>query len=245
MASKGIILAGGHGTRLLPTTKVVNKHILPIYDKPMIFYPLATLMLAGIKDILVISTQEAVPQLSTLLGDGADLGLTITYAEQKEANGIAEALLIGEEFIQNSRVCLILGDNVFYGNDLSILLENAANKTGNLIFSYYVKEPSAFGVCEFNASGKPINLIEKPVQFVSNWVVPGMYFFEAEAVGVAKSLKASSRGEIEITDLNKRLLQTDRLEVVQMGRGIFWMDCGTPEDLLEASEFVKVVEKRV
>lgn len=245
MTVKGIILAGGQGTRLWPMTKAVNKHVLPVYDKPMIHYPLATLMLAGARDVLVITSPDAVPQLRALLGDGADFGISISYAEQARPAGIAEALLIGADFIAGERVCLILGDNVFYGNDLPLLIEQAAARSVSTIFAYYLTDPSGFGVCEFDGDGRASRLIEKPAEPVSNWAIPGLYFYEPEAVGIARDLAPSPRGELEITDLNTRLLEAGRLDVVRIGRGMLWLDCGTPENLLEASEFVRVVEKRI
>lgn len=244
MTKKGIILAGGLGTRLWPMTKAVNKHILPVYDKPMIHYPLATLMLAGIREILVISSPEAVPQLRALLGDGSELGLAISYAVQDRPAGIAQALLIGGEFIGDDRVCLVLGDNVFYGNDLSQLLADAAACSSSRVFGYYLKEPSGLGVCVFD-EGRPVRFVEKPATPVSSWVVPGLYFYEPEAIEIARTLKPSGRGEYEITDLNMRLLEAGKLDVIRMGRGMLWLDCGTAENLLEASEFVRVVEKRI
>ena len=245
MTGKGIILAGGQGTRLWPMTKAVNKHVLPVYDKPMIHYPLATLMLADIRDILIISSPEAIPQLKALLGDGSELGLDIAYAEQARPAGIAEALIIGADFIGSERVCLVLGDNVFYGNDLSQLLEDAASRPVSTIFGYYLTDPADLGVCVFDDDGRPVRLVEKPPTPVSNWVIPGLYFYEPEAIEIARNLEPSARGEYEITDLNMRLLEAGKLDVVRMGRGMLWMDCGTPENLLEASEFVRVVEKRI
>ena len=245
MTAKGIILAGGQGTRLWPMTKAVNKHVLPVYDKPMIHYPLATLMLAGIREVLVISSPDGVPQLRALLGDGSDLGLSISYAEQARPAGIAEALVIGADFIGGDRVCLILGDNVFYGNDLSQMVEDAAARPTNTIFGYYLTDAAGLGVCEFDAAGKPVRLVEKPETAVSNWAVPGLYFYGPEAIDIARGLAPSERGEIEITDLNMQLLDAGRLDVVRMGRGMLWLDCGTAENLLEASEFVRVVEKRI
>lgn len=244
MTRKGIILAGGQGTRLWPMTKAVNKHVLPIYDKPMIHYPLATLMLAGIRDILVISSPEAIPQLRALLGDGADFGVRISYKEQLRPAGIAEALTIGADFVEGGRFCLVLGDNVFYGNDFSFLMQDAAARDRSTVFAYYLTDPAGLGVCEFGTDWRPLRLVEKPDAFVSNWVVPGLYFYEPEAIEIAASLKPSARGEYEITDLNIALLEAGRLDVVRMGRGMLWLDCGTPENLLEASEFVRVVEKR-
>ena len=245
MTSKGIILAGGQGTRLWPMTKVVNKHVLPVYDKPMIHYPLATLMLADIRDILVISSPEAVPQIRALLGDGSEIGLNISYAVQDRPAGIAQALLIGADFVGDDRVCLVLGDNVFYGNDLSQLLSDAAARSVSTVFGYYLEDPAGLGVCVFDNDGRPQRLVEKPRARVSNWAVPGLYFYEPEAIGIARGLKPSPRGELEITDLNMALLESGRLDVVRMGRGMLWLDCGTAENLLEASEFVRVVEKRI
>jgi glucose-1-phosphate thymidylyltransferase len=245
MMLKGIILAGGHGTRLWPMTKAVNKHVLPIYDKPMIHYPLATLMLAGIRDILVVSSPEAIPQLNALLGDGADYGVRISYREQPRPAGVAEALTIGADFVDGDRFCLVLGDNVFYGNDFSFLMQDAAARNRSTVFAYYLTDPSGLGVCEFGPDWTPLRLVEKPNGFVSNWVVPGLYFYEPEAIEIAAALKPSARGEYEITDLNIALLDAGRLDVMRMGRGMLWLDCGTPENLLEASEFVRVVEKRV
>lgn len=242
---KGIILAGGKGTRLYPMTKAVSKQLLPIYDKPLIYYPLSVLMLASIKDILVISTPVDINDYKTLLEDGSKFGLHIEYAVQKEPKGLAEAFFIGEKFIGNDSVCLILGDNVFYGPNLTDLLKDSiAKKDGAVIFGYPVKDASSFGVVEFDDSGKVISLEEKPKQPKSNYAVPGLYFYDNEVVNIAKSIKPSERGELEITSINNEYLNRGKLFVTLMGRGMTWLDTGTPYGMLQASEFVQTIQER-
>ena len=243
--TKGIILAGGHGTRLHPMTHVVSKQLLPVYDKPMIYYPLSTLMLAGIRDILIISSPDTLPLFKRLLGDGADWGLRLTYTEQPEPDGIARALVLGAEFTGADPVALILGDNLFFANDLTEILQRvAADPSVCTIFGYYVNDPQRFGVVGVDASGMPVSLEEKPVQPRSNWAVPGLYFYPAGAAAIARGLRPSARGELEITDVNRAYLDAGRLRVERLGRGSAWLDCGTPEALLDASEFIKVIEQR-
>ena len=238
-------MAGGKGTRLYPLTAAVCKQLLPVYDKPMIYYPLSTLMLAGIRDIMIISSPQALSALRNLLGDGGRFGLLLTYAEQPEPDGIAQAFLIAEEFIDGDPVALILGDNIFYGNDLVETLRRVAtdSKT-NVIFGYYVNNPKDFGVVTLDESGKPVRLEEKPKNPESNWAVPGLYFYHSDVAEVARGLQPSRRHELEITDLNNIFLQRGELEVELLGRGSAWLDCGTPEALLDASEFIKVIEQR-
>jgi len=238
-------LAGGRGTRLWPSTAAINKQLLPVYDKPMIYYPLSVLMLAGILDILVISQADSIPSFERLLGDGNQLGLNIDYAVQDEANGIAEALLIAEDFIQDSPSALILGDNIFHGNDLSIDLQKVSdNTTANTIFGYYLDDPSGMGVVVIDDNGMPVDIVEKPQQVISNWAVPGLYFYAPGIAKLVHTLTPSNRGELEITDLNKKLLEQNSLNVQLLGRGIAWLDSGTNDMLLEASEYVRVMEKR-
>ena len=242
---KGIILAGGKGTRLYPMTKAISKQLLPIYDKPLIYYPLSILMLASIRDILVISTPEDINDYKTLLGDGSKIGLNIQYAVQKEARGLADAFIVGEKFIGQDSVCLILGDNVFYGPDITDLLRKSADiKSGAVIFGYPVKDASSFGVVEFDSNGKVLSLEEKPKQPKSNYAVPGLYFYDNDVVSIAKSIKPSPRGEIEITAVNNEYLKKNKLYVTLMGRGMTWLDTGTPEGMLQASEFVKTIQER-
>lgn len=242
---KGIILAGGKGTRLYPMTKAVSKQLLPIYDKPLIYYPLSILMLASIKEILIISTPHDIGDYKCLLEDGSKLGLNIQYAVQEEPRGLAEAFIIGENFIGDDSVCLILGDNVFYGPDMTrILKESITKKDGAVIFGYPVKDASNFGVVEFDKSGKVISLEEKPKQPKSNYAVPGLYFYDNEVVNIAKSIKPSERGELEITAINNEYLNRGKLFVTLMGRGMTWLDTGTPYGMLQASEFVQTIQER-
>jgi glucose-1-phosphate thymidylyltransferase len=242
---KGIILAGGKGTRLYPITKAICKQLLPVYDKPMIYYSLSVLMLAGIEDMLIISTSEALPQFKKLLGDGRDLGIKISYAKQDEPRGIAEAFIIGENFIGKDSVGLLLGDNIFYGHDLSKTLgEVSYLKEGAIIFSYYVKEPQRYGVVEFDKNNNVISIEEKPNKPKSNWVITGLYFYDNKVVEIAKKLKPSRRKELEITDINKSYLKSKGLRVVLLGRGHAWLDMGTFDSLIDASLFVKTIEER-
>jgi len=242
---KGIILAGGLGTRLYPATLALSKHLLPIYDKPMIYYPLTTLMLAGIRDILIISTSRDIPFYKALLGSGAQWGIHFQYKVQPKPDGLAQAFILGEAFIGQDDVCLILGDNVFYGANFSVLLEKAvAENVGATIFGYYVQDPERYGVAEFDASGKVIGLEEKPKVPKSNYAVTGLYFYNNEVIEIAKSLKPSSRGELEITDVNKVYLQKGQLHLVKLARGFAWLDTGTHESWLAASEYFHILEKR-
>jgi glucose-1-phosphate thymidylyltransferase len=241
---KGIILAGGAGTRLYPITKLYSKQLTIIYDKPLIYYPLSILMLAGIKDILIISNAETIPHYKTLFGDGNDLGLNINYAVQAAPNGIAEAFIIGENFIQKDKVTLILGDNIFYGK-LNFIYNAVQNhKEGGIVFGYPVSDPERYGVVEFDKNGNVLSIEEKPKQPKSNYAVPGLYIYDNEVVEIAKNLKPSARGELEITDVNKEYLQKGKLKVELIGRGVAWLDTGTPESLLEASLFFQTIEKR-
>jgi glucose-1-phosphate thymidylyltransferase len=242
---KGIILAGGAGTRLYPLTRCISKQLLPVYDKPTIYYPLSALMLAGIREVLVISTPRDLPRIQDLFGDGSQLGMRFAYQEQPQPNGIAQAFVLGADFLGNSPSCLILGDNIFYGHDLTDMLEKGAElTTGARVFAYQVKDPERYGVVEFDKSLKALSIEEKPKQPRSNWAVTGLYFYDASVVDIAKNLKPSARGEYEITDVNREYLKRGQLEVACMGRGIAWLDTGTYDSLLSSSQFVQTLEER-
>lgn len=242
---KGIILAGGSGTRLYPITKGISKQLIPVYDKPMIYYPLSTLMLAGITDILVISTPEYTPLFEQLLGDGSDIGVSLTYKVQEKPNGLAEAFILGADFIGNDSVCLILGDNIYYGSGLSKLVQEAAEKTdGTTVFGYHVNDPERFGVVEFDDDMKALSIEEKPENPKSNYAVTGLYFYDNTVVEKTKNLKPSDRGELEITDINKLYLDEGKLDVKLMGRGYAWLDTGTHDSMMEAASFIATIQKR-
>lgn len=242
---KGIILAGGKGTRLYPMTKTISKQLLPIYDKPLIYYPLSTLLLAGIKEILIISTPEDTPMYEKLLGDGSFIGVNISYKVQEKPRGLAEAFILGEEFIGNDNVCLVLGDNVFYGQDFTRILREAQKcKKGAVIFGYPVKNPCAFGVVEFDKKNRVVSIEEKPKEPRSSYAVPGLYFYDNRVIDIAKNVKPSARGEVEITAVNNAYLEMGELNVRLFGRGMAWLDTGTPEGMLKAAEYVEAVQSR-
>ncbi len=241
---KGIILAGGLGTRLYPLTMAVSKQLMPVYDKPMIYYPLSTLLMAGIRDILIISTPQDLPNFEKLLGDGHEIGCNIQYKEQPDPNGLAQAFVLGEEFIAGDSVALVLGDNIFYGNGLSTLLQDSANPEGGIVFAYQVSDPERYGVVEFDDNNKALSIEEKPVKPKSNFAVPGLYFYDNSVVEIAKNLKPSPRGEYEITDVNKHYLEAGKLKVGVLSRGVAWLDTGTHKSLIQAGQFIEVIEER-
>ena len=242
---KGIILAGGAGTRLHPITLSMSKQMIPVYDKPMIYYPLSVLMMAGINEILIISTPDDLPNFQRLFGDGSQIGCSFSYVEQKVPNGLAQAFVLGEKFIGKDKVALILGDNIFYGQHFSSILQSAAQlDSGGVIFGYYVRDPGAYGVVELDKEGRAVSIEEKPSQPRSNYAVPGLYFYDNDVIAIAKRLKPSERGELEITDLNKEYLKKGQLQVIVFGRGMAWLDAGTHHSLLEASNFIEAIQRR-
>jgi len=241
---KGIILAGGQGTRLYPLTLAMSKQLMPVYDKPMIYYPLSTLMLAGIREILIISTPRDLPQFKSLLGDGSHLGIRLEYQEQLVPNGLAQAFVLGKDFIGKDSVCLILGDNIFYGHKLPELLRESTHPDGGIVFAYPVADPERYGVVEFDDNLHAISIEEKPLVPKSNYAVPGIYFYDNEVIHIAENLKPSARGEFEITDVNKTYLERNKLKVGVLGRGVAWLDTGTHESLMQASQFIQVIEER-
>ena len=242
---KGIILAGGKATRLYPITKGISKQLLPVYDKPMIYYPLSVLLLAGIKDILIITTEEALPQFSSLLGNGEELGIHLSYAIQDKPRGLADAFLVGEDFIGKDRVCLVLGDNIFYGHNIQTFLKEAVSKKdGATVFGYYVKDPQRYGVVEVDSKHNALSIEEKPAKPKSNWAVTGLYFYDNHVVNIAKSIKPSKRGELEITEVNNAYLKKGKLKVAMLGRGYAWLDTGTYDSLIDASTFIRTIEER-
>ena len=241
---KGIVLAGGSGSRLWPLTKALSKQLMPIYDKPMIYHPLSTLMIAGIRDILIITTPEDAPAFQRLLGDGSDLGCSFTYTVQEEPNGLAQAFVLGKEFIGQDKVALVLGDNIFYGRGFGRTLRSHTDPDGAIVFAHFVNDPGRYGVVDFDADGKVISIEEKPAQPKSNFAVPGLYFYDNEVVAIAEGLQPSARGEYEITDVNKAYLEAGKLQVGVLDRGMAWLDTGTHASLMQASQFVQVIEER-